>query len=469
MNYRIRLISCLIATCITIIVVVCAIASDWVGWRNDGTGISIEKAGIPLKWSLTENIRWSIKTDGLGWSQPVVTGKKLFITTATSDKQLAMNTSRVGNPKPNLGGGEVAPDALYQWVVYCLDADTGATLWKRIAAEKKPPYGTHVQNTFATETPVTDGERVYVYFGQIGLFCYDMAGNLVWSKDLGSYPTFGNWGTAASPALDNGRLFIQFDNEKNSFVVALNTKNGEELWRVNRNERSTWSSPIIWRNSLRTELIAMGGNYNISYDPATGKELWRCGSEYSVPAETSSRHKAAAGIKSSPATDKDMLYVGLSNMTGSTDQGPLWAIKAGGSGDISLNLKAGEKSNKWVAWYRDESGPHFTSPIAVNEKLYVFPTHEKDMLTCMNGKTGEIIYREKLTGSVGFYCSPTYYDGKIYCTDDNCTTFILDPGNKLKVLGLNSLNEMHWSTPAVANGAMYIRTTEHLYCIGTKK
>jgi hypothetical protein len=183
-----------------------------------------------------------------------------------------------------------------------------------------------------------------------------------------------------------------------------------------------------------------------------------------------SGHKPAAGIKSSPAVDKDMLYVGLSTVTnGTSDQGPLWAIKAGGSGDISLDLAAGEKSSKWVAWYRDESGPHFTSPLAVDGKLYVFPAHEVDLLTCMDGKTGEIIYREQLKGSVGFYCSPWFYDGRIYCTDNNATTFIMEPGPTLKVIAQNKLNEMSWSTPSVGNGALYIRTASHLYCIAGDK
>jgi outer membrane protein assembly factor BamB len=471
MKQRSRMFFCLIAICITTTLVVCAFAGDWPGWRGDGTGISAEKPGIPLTWSTTENVRWSVSIPGYGWSMPIVTGNKVFVTTATSEKQPKIGTSRIGTLKPNTGAGEEAPKEIYRWEVYCLDATTGETLWKRTAAERNPPFGTHIQNTFASETPITDGERVYVYFGQIGVFCYDLAGNLIWSRDVGAYKTFSNWGTSSSPALDDGRLFVQFDNEQSSFIVALDTKSGKELWRITREEKSTWSTPIIWRNKVRTELVAMGGNYNRGYDPATGKELWRCESELKLPVGVGdgSGRRGSGGCKSTPVADKEMLYLGMSGLTPGYEQGPLWAIKAGASGDILISVKTGEKSNKWVAWFRDESGPHFTSPLLYNGRLYVFPAHAKDKLTCMDAQTGEIIYRETLTGSVGFYCSPWAYDGKIYCTDDNCNTFIIEPGPKLKVIAQNSLNEMSWSTPAIANGAFFIRTIDHLYCIAGKK
>lgn len=456
---------------ITFLLVVNAIAADWPGWRGDGTGISTEKAGIPLKWSTTENVRWCADIPQYGWSTPIVTGNRVFVTTATSVKQPTMNTSRIGDPNPNVGSGEEAPDDIYSFEVYCIDATTGATLWKRIADERKPPFGTHIQNTFATETGATDGEYVYFYFGQIGVFCYDLEGNLLWSRDVGAYKTFGNWGTSSSLALDDGRLFIQFDNEQNSFITALDTKTGEVLWRVARDERSTWSTPIIWRNKMRTEVVAMGSNYNRGYDPSTGKELWRCSSENSVPVGVGdgSSRRGSGGCKATPVAGKDMLYVGMSGTTPGMEQGPLWAIKPGASGDISLDFEAGETSNQWVAWFREDAGPHFTSPLFFDGKLYVFPAHERDMLTCMDAQTGEIIYREKLPGAVGFYCSPVAYDGKIICIDDDATGFVIEPGPQLKVAAQNSLDEMHWSSPAIASGALFIRTLNHLYCIAKDK
>lgn len=469
MKFNCRLFSFFLVICLIATTVVHAVAGDWPGWRGDGTGISTEKVGIPLKWSTTENVRWSKEIPGSGWSMPIVTGNRVFVTTATSVKQPPVGKSRLGDPDPPWGGGEEAPDDTYSFEVYCIDADTGATLWKRIAAERAPPFGTHIANTFATETGATDGKRLYVYFGQIGVFCYDLDGNLLWSRDLGAYKTYGNWGTSSSLALEDDRLFVQFDNEDNSFLVALDTGTGKDLWRVAREEVSTWSTPIIWRNRLRTELIVMGGNYNRSYDPATGRELWRCASELKLPVGIGNGTGllGSGGCKASPVANEDMLYLGMSSRTPGQEQGPLWAIKAGASGDISMRFD--ETSNEWVAWFRDDAGPHFTSPLLYNGLLYVFPAHEVDMLTCMDAQTGEIIYREKLTGSVGFYCSPWAYDGRIYCTDDNATTFIIEPGPTLKVIAQNKLNEMSWSTPSVGNGALYIRTAGHLYCIAGDK
>src|SRR5207247_7973759 len=183
------------------------------------------------------------------------------------------------------------PDAVCRWEVHCLDRATGKTLWQRVATERKPTIGNHLSNTYASETPVTDGERVYAYFGMVGLFCYDFTGQLVWSKDLGSYRMFANWGTSSSPVLDGDRLYVQCDNEINSFLIALDCKTGRELWRVNRPEKSTWSTPVVWRNTLRTELVLMGTRRIRSYDPATGKVLWE------LLTEEGAGRAAPAGVK----------------------------------------------------------------------------------------------------------------------------------------------------------------------------
>ncbi len=263
-----------VAGLLTIATAFSAIASNWPAWRGDGTGLSSEK-NLPLEWSDTKNVRWKVPVPGYGWSCPVVWGDRIFLTKAISEKQQA--PLRKGP-----GGGEEAPDTIYRWEVHCLERATGKTLWKQVAAEHKPRSGNHLSNTFASETPVTDDERVYAYFGQVGVFCYDVTGKLVWSHDLGAFRTQGNWGTSSSPALEGGRLFVLCDNNEKSFLVAFDMKTGNELWRVSRAEGSTWSSPIIWHNTVRTELVVMGSSYNRSYDLATGKELWRCGSERSV-------------------------------------------------------------------------------------------------------------------------------------------------------------------------------------------
>ena len=416
------------------------------------------------------NVRRRVTVPGYGWSSPIVSGEKVFVTTAICGHQQA--PARNGP-----GGGEEAPDVVYRWEVYCLDRTTGKTLWKQVAAQHKPRAGNHISNTYASETPVTDGQHVYAYFGMVGVFCYDLAGKLVWSRDLGAYRTFANWGSSSSPALEGSRLFVLCDNEQQSFLVALDTKTGNELWRVERDERSTWSTPILWRNKLRTELVVMGSNFNRAYDPATGKELWRCASERSLgnrqagpsgsgaPKGKGKGDRAASGgCKASPVAGDEMLYLGMSSKTPGQELGPMWAIKAGAAGDISL--RPGEKSNSGVAWFRDDAGPHFTSALVLEGRLYAFPAHDRGVLNCFDAKTGATIYQEPLPGAAGFKASPCAYDGDILATDEAGTTFIVAAGPAFKLLAGNRLDEMTWSSPALVGDAIILRTVSSVCCIG---
>src|SRR5262249_459546 len=223
-----------------------------------------------------------VKIPGYGWSAPIVWGDKVFVTTAVSDKQKkpAGGFGGSGGPPPGGGfgrggfGGGRPPDDVYKFEICCLSSADGKTLWKQTAAEQKPTIPTNATNTYATETPVTDGERVYAYFGMIGVFCYDLDGKFIWKANLGSYPMAMGNGTGSSAALNSGRLFTQCDNEQKSFLVALDAKTGKELWRTNRTEHTSWSTPLVWKNKLRTEIICVGNPTVRSYDPATGQQLW---------------------------------------------------------------------------------------------------------------------------------------------------------------------------------------------------
>ena len=206
---------------------------------------------------------------------------------------------RGGPGRPGgFGRGGSPPDDVYRWEVICLDRSSGDVLWSKLALEGKPRIPTQPSNTYATETPVTDGERVYTYFAMHGLYCYDLVGNLLWQKDLGAYPMMAGWGTASSPVLDGNRLFILCDNEKQSFLAAFDKVTGEELWRVERSEGTTWSSPVVWKNQERTELVTLGSPKLRSYDPATGEQLW----ELTV---------GEGQCSASPVATQDLLVAGL--------------------------------------------------------------------------------------------------------------------------------------------------------------
>jgi outer membrane protein assembly factor BamB len=439
-----------------------ALADDWPEFRGpNGSAVSADKQ-LPAEWGRDSNVAWKVKLHGYGWSSPVVWGDRVFVTTAVSDNQKKPSGGMGGFSPGGFGGGR-PPSDVYKWQVYCLKASDGAELWHQTAAEHKPTIAIMAANTYASETPLTDGERVYAYFGMTGVFCFDMDGKPLWNKDLGSYRMGMGYGTGGSPAQDARRLFVQCDNEEKSFLVALDKKTGEELWRKERPEASTWSTPLVWKNKGRTEVVCMGSKKVRSYDPETGEQLWELGG-------------MSGQCHASPATGDDLLYVGTGGGFGPSGFGsggfgpggggrPLFAVKAGASGDITL--KGDATSNDGVAWFQPQAGPDMASPLVYDGYVYVLE-QRGSRLSCYDAKSGERVYRERLSGATGFTASPTACDGKVFCPADDGRTYVVQAGRDFKVLAKNDLNEMMWASPAVAGGSLFLRTVDHLYCIRSK-
>lgn len=454
---------------------VCALAlstargENWPQFRGPAGNGVVADSKLPSEWGPDKNIRWKVEIPGVAWSSPIIWGDKVFVTTAITDKQTKPTG---GGGRPGGGGGRPggfrpgggrAPDVTYRWELYCLEKSTGKVLWKELAVERKPTIPIHRTNTYASETPVTDGERIYAYFGMIGVFCFDMNGKLQWKKELGSYPMMAGWGTGSSPVLDDSRLYVQCDNEEKSFLVALDKKTGDQVWKVERDERSSWATPVLWKNSKRTELVAGGGRKVRSYEPATGKVLWELG-------------RLGGRAAASPVADSDMLIVGAGGggrfgggrPAGGDEDGPrgggaLFAVKAGASGDITL--KDGATSSDNVAWSHAKAGPSMASPLLYKGHVYILE-QRGGMLSCYDAKTGKAAYtRERLAGARGFTASPWASDDKIFCLDDNGQTFVIQAGAEFKLLGKNALNEMFWSTPSASGGDLFLRGVDHLFCI----
>ena len=284
-----------------------------------------------------------------------------------------------------------------------------------------------------------------------GVYCLDHDGNVIWQKDLGAYRMRADWGTSSSPALLNDRLFLQVDNEEQSFLVALDTASGEEKWRVKREEKSQYSSPFIWKNSVREELIAGGMVYR-SYDPATGKLLW-----------TLNMNKGRSSA--TPIAVNDRLFVGneFRNRGGSDDGGGrLYCVKPGGTGDITPPDDG--MSGPFIQWRMDDSGIQMASPTFCAGNLYFFE-RRRGVVTCVDATTGKLEYKERVRQVPAFWASP-WSDGRhIFALDANGNTHIFAPGDDLNVARINRLDQQAWGTPAISNGRIYLRTVDHLYCI----
>jgi outer membrane protein assembly factor BamB len=414
----------------------------WPEFRGGAAaGVSDSKA-LPESWSTTKNVVWHSEIPGRGWSSPIVWGDRIFLTSAIRE-------GKEEDPKKGLyfGGERLKPLAdVHRWMVYCIDWKTGKIRWEKQAHKGIPGAGHHIKNTFASETPVTDGERVYVYFGNLGLFCYDLNGKEVWSQKWPALPTALNWGTAASPILYRDRLYIVNDNEKKSYLAAFDKKTGKQIWKTDRPEKSNWATPFIWENDKRTEIVTCGKMVR-SYD-LDGKLLWQLGGMSSI-------------IIPTPLAKHGLLFVSSGYVA--SRQRPVFVIRPGASGDISL--KEGKTSNDYVVWSRDNIGPYNPSPLVYGDNLYVL--YDYGFFGCYDARTGKEIYAKVRMGpgATAFTASPWAYNGKIFCLSEDGDTFVIQAGPKDTVVGKNSLNEMCMATPALAGNSLLIRTLTKLYRI----
>ncbi|TWU06378.1 outer membrane protein assembly factor BamB family protein [Stieleria varia] len=422
--------------------------SDWSQFRGPGSRGVAEATQIPDRWSATENVAWKRDIPGRGWSSPVVWNDHVFLTTV-------INTGTTEEAKKGLyfGGNRPAPpDSIHRWMVICLDLKSGEIRWERQVHEGKPKSAIHVKSSFASETPVTDGERVYCCFGSVGIFCFDLEGNELWRHDLEPLPTRYGWGNAASPVLHQGKLYYCNDNDQASYLLALDARSGKELWRTPRDEESNWATPFVWENDLRTELVTPGSEAVRSYD-LDGKELWSLRGMSSITIAT-------------PYAANGLLYI-TSGYVGDQER-PIYAIKPGASGDISLQDEA--TTNDFIAWSLPQAAPYNPSTLVSEDRLFVL--YDRGLVACYNAKTGgEFFDQKRLPRGRAFTSSPWAMDGKIFCLNEDGITFVLKDSDEFELLHTNQLAEddMGMSTPAIAGERLLIRTSSRIYCIGDRE
>jgi len=416
---------------------------EWPQFRGPNSAGVADDPKLPESWSSTRNVLWKTGIPGSGWSSPVVWGDRIFVTSVIS-------TVAPETPKKGLyfgGNRENIPADEHRWMVYAVDWKTGKILWEREVYRGAPRSSHHLKNTFASETPVTDGERVYAYFGNVGLFVFDMDGKPAWSEHWGPFHTRYGWGTAASPVLYKERIYIVSDNDDQSFLAALDKRTGKQIWRVNRDEASNWATPYIWENERRAEIITSGTRKVRSYD-LDGTLLWEFGGMSSIVIPT-------------PFAQHGLLFL-ASGYVGDAVR-PVFAVRPGARGDISL--KEGATSNEYIAWHLPQAGPYNPSPLVYGD--YYYTLLDRGIFTCHDARTGREVYGKQRIDpeASAFTASPWAANGKIFALSEDGDTFVIQAGPEFKVLGKNSLDEMSMATPAIARGSLIIRTASKLYRI----
>ena len=424
--------------------VLCLAAADnWPQFRGAQSDGVADDAQLPESWSTTRNVVWKSEIPGSGWSSPVVWGDRIFVTSVIS-------TVAPETPKKGLyfgGNRESIPGDEHRWMVYAVDWKTGKIAWEREVHRGAPRSSHHLKNTFASETPVTDGERVYACFGNLGLFVFDMEGKPVWSQTWGPFRTRYGWGTAASPVLYKDRVYIVNDNDEHSFLMALDKRTGKQIWRVERDEGSNWATPYIWENERGVEIVTSGTRKVRSYD-LDGRLLWEMGGMSSIAIPT-------------PFSQHGLLFV-ASGYVGDNVR-PVFAVRPGAHGDISL--KEGETSKEFIAWYLRQAGPYNPSPLVYGD--YYYTLLDRGLLTCHDARTGREIYGKQRIDpeASAFTASPWASNGKLFALSEEGDTFVMQAGPQFKVLGKNALDEMCMATPAIARGSLIMRTATKLYRI----
>ena len=416
-------------------------AQEWPRFRGNDAGVAADDPALPETWSQTENVAWTRPIPGIGWSSPVVWGDHVFVTSV-------VNTAQQEPPKPGFYLGDwPASRAPHRWMVYDIDFRTGAVRWEREVNGAPPGKAKHLKNSYASETAVTDGERVYFYFANAGLYAFDFSGKPVWSKPIGPFKTRNNWGTGASPVLHRDRIYVVNDNDEKSFFAAYDKRTGKEAWKVEREAGTNWATPYIWENKQRTEIILPGFKGSRSYD-LNGKILWEFKGMSTIAIPT-------------PFSKFDLLYI-ASGYVGDQHR-PVYAIRPGASGDISL--KQGETSNQFIAWYLPQGGPYNPSPIIYGD--YYYTLLDRGFFTAHDARTGKEVYgKQRIDPAAGaFTSSPWAYNGKIFCLSEDGDAFVIQAGTEYKLLGKNSLDEMCMATPAIARGSLIIRTASKIYRI----
>lgn len=398
----------------------------WPQWRGANFDGMAPDSETPSKWSETENLSWKVAIPGKGHSTPIIWGDRIFLHSAVPS-----------------GSGQAR--GTLDFVVICIDRESGDTRWQKTVQRAKPHEGYHRQyGSYASASPITDGERVYSFFGSRGLYCLTMDGEPVWEKDFGGVQMRmrHSFGEGTSPALYGDTLVMHFDdNSGASFIVAVDKKTGDEIWKVKRDEISSWSTPRIIEHEGRAQVIVAATSFVRSYDLETGEVIWKC-----------------AGLGTNVIPIPQISHGNVIVMSGHR-RPAMFAIELGGSGDLT--------GTDAVKWSIDKGMPYTPSPLMYGDDMYFI--NRRGLVSCVDTATGEPHYlMERLPNAYSFKASPTASKGKIYLATEQGDVVVIKPGPKLEVLAINSHDEFFVASPAIAGDELFLRGDKHLFRITSK-
>ncbi len=416
---------------------------DWPTWRGPaGTGMA-PQGNPPVTWSESENIKWKIDIPGRGQSSPIIWGNKIFFQTAidtgqTGTTDVAASSQRANRPR---WAGGAAPKTLHKFDLICLDRATGKTLWQKTAAETVPHEGHHATGSLAPYSPVTDGKLVWASFGSRGLHCFDLGGNLKWSKPLIQMNKRASFGEGSSPCLAGEAIVIVCDHEGQSAIFAFNKDTGDLLWQKDRDEASSWSTPVAAEVNGKTQVIVAATNLTRSYDVKTGEIVWQCGG-------------MTGNVIPTPIVAFGRVFC-ISGFRGRA----LQAIELGHTGDLT--------GTDAVAWQMSEPTPYVPSPVLMGERLFFCASgSNRGLVSCYHAQTGQPLFSEQRLQDVDtVYGSFVGTADRIYIPSRNGTVVVVKNADTFEVLATNKLDDTFDATPAIAGNELHLRGNENFYCI----
>ena len=446
---------------------------NWPQWRGPLQNGTAPQGDPPLEWSEAKNVKWKVSIPGEGAATPIIWDRLVFVQTAVpTGKKMEPKTPDAGDTAPNsaaanpppggpagpggppgrggpggggrgrMGGGP-KPTEYYQFTILCLDRQSGNVLWKQVAREEVPHEGYREgDGSFASSSPLTDGQHVFAYFGSRGLYCYSMEGKLQWSQDLGRMRVSNGFGEGSSPALYQDTLIVNWDNEGDSFIIALDKNSGKTLWKNPREERTSWSTPLVVVHDGKPQVITDASGKIRSYDLAGGKLLWECAG-------------LTRNVIPSPVARDGTVY-SMSGFMGNA----LLAIQLGRTGDLT--------GTDAIAWTYKKSTPYVPSPLLCGDRLYFFAGNNA-ILSCFDATSGKaLIDAERIEGLQGVYASPVAANGRVYLVGRNGATVVIKQSDQLEKLASNQLDEKFDASPAIAGRDLFLRGHSSLYCIAEK-